>query len=51
MDWLNELRKTLDEIRCDPTLSRNQWREAIDAKVKQLIEKYREEQSRKSSDE
>ena len=49
MEWADELYKALDEIRYDPTLTRDKWREAIDAKVKELIVRYREEHSREST--
>lgn len=43
MAYIDELHDALIEIISNPDLTRDQWRESIDAKVRELIEKYREE--------
>ncbi len=51
MEYVDEFCKALDEISYNPTLTRDQWRQAVDAKVRELIEKYRKEHSRESTPE
>ncbi|NQT73947.1 MAG: hypothetical protein HQ553_14460 [Chloroflexi bacterium] len=49
MKCTNELRKAFDEISNDPKLTRDQWDEAIQSKVREFIEKYREYHSQDST--
>lgn len=49
IEYIDEFCKALDEISYDPTLSRDQWRRAVDAKVRELIEKHRKEHSQEST--
>ena len=49
MEWADELHEALFEMTYNPNLTRDQWREAIDAKVRELIERYREEHSQGST--
>jgi len=43
MKYAEELHKALIEITSNHDLTRKQWEEAINAKVRELIEKYRVE--------
>ena len=43
MGWAGELLKALNEIENDPGLTRDQLNQAVDAKVRELIERYRGE--------
>ncbi len=49
MEYIDEFYKALDEISYNPTLTRDQWRQAVDAKVRELIEKCRKEHSQEST--
>ena len=49
MTYAEELHKAIIEITLNPYLTHSQWEEAINAKIRELIEKYREEHSREST--
>ncbi len=49
MEYIDEFCKALDEISYNPTLTRDQWRQTVDAKVRELIEKYRKKHSQEST--
>ncbi|NQT72989.1 MAG: hypothetical protein HQ553_09500 [Chloroflexi bacterium] len=51
MKYADELHEALIEITSNPDLGRDAWEEAINAKVRELIEKYREEHSRELNSE
>lgn len=48
MGWAGELLKALNEIENDPGLTRYQLNQAVDAKVRELIERYRGEPLKES---
>jgi len=47
MDYMDEFKKALSELENDPNLPCDQWSEAIESKVRELINTYKTEHPRK----